>query len=196
MVRYIAILRGINVGANRKVPMAELKTLCTKLGLINVQTYIQSGNILFELAKTESVSILQDRLHLAFSETFGFDIPVIIRTAEEMVESIIRNPFLTESDVDIERLHLTILKEEPSPELVNNVKELKFLPDRFEIIGKEVFIYCENGYGRTKITNDFFEKKLKIPASTRNWKTVMKLNEMITSNYPLPLGFSQRTLNY
>jgi uncharacterized protein (DUF1697 family) len=73
------------------------------------------------------------------------------------------------------------LKQIPSPELVMEIEEMNFQPDRFEILGSDVFVYCENGYGRTKITNDFFEKKLKIPASTRNWKTVMKLHEMITS---------------
>jgi uncharacterized protein (DUF1697 family) len=181
-MRYIAILRGINVGANRKVPMAELKILLAKLGLINVQTYIQSGNIIFELSKSEPVLELQDRLHQAISETFGFDIPVIIRTAEEMGKSIANNPFLKEKDADIERLHLTFLKENPSPELVEKIKQLQFLPDRFDIIGNDVFIYCENGYGTSKLINPFFEKKLKVAATTRNWKTVMKLHEMSLSN--------------
>jgi uncharacterized protein (DUF1697 family) len=181
MTKYIAILRGINVGSNRKVPMAELKVLCSKLGLRNVQNYIQSGNLIFELAKPESIADLQDRLHQAISETFGFDIPVIVRTALEMDESITSNPFLKEKDTDIDKLHLTFLKEEPSPELLERIIALQFLPDRFEIVGKDVFVYCENGYGRTKITNDFFEKKLKVQATTRNWKTVMKLHEMINS---------------
>lgn len=180
-MRYIAILRGINVGANRKVPMAELKVLCAELGLINVQSYIQSGNIIFELAKPKPVSALQDRLHLTISETFGFDIPVIVRTAEEMAKSIANNPFLKEKDADIERLHLTFLKENPSPELVEKIKQLQFLPDRFDIIGNDVFIYCENGYGTSKLINPFFEKKLGVTATTRNWKTVMKLLELITS---------------
>jgi uncharacterized protein (DUF1697 family) len=181
-MRYIAILRGINVGANRKVPMKDLKMLCTKLGLLNLQTYIQSGNVVFGLAQPESVSELECRLQKAFTETFGFDIPVLVRTLKEMEESIAKNPLLKEKDADIEKLHLTFLKENPAPELLEKIKPLQFLPDRFEIIGRDVFVYCENGYGRTKITNDFFEKKLKVQATTRNWKTVMKLHEMTLSN--------------
>jgi uncharacterized protein (DUF1697 family) len=180
-MRYISILRGINVGTGRKVPMADLKKLCENLGLLNVQTYIQSGNVVFELAKTEAIPMLENRLQQAFSGTFGFDIPVIARTAEEWAESIVINPLWKEKDADIERLHLTCLKEVPSPELLEKIRMFQFLPDRFEIIGKDVFIFCAAGYGTSKLTNSFFESKLKTPATTRNWKTVMKLHEMVNS---------------
>ncbi|HZL10800.1 MAG TPA: DUF1697 domain-containing protein [Prolixibacteraceae bacterium] len=182
MPKYVAIFRGINVGTGRKVPMVDLKVLCAKLGLVNVQSYIQSGNIIFELAKPEAIVALEESLHLAISETFGFDIPVILRTSEEMEKSSSTNPFLKEKDVDIEKLHLTFLREVPAPELIEKIKAFQFLPDRYEIIGNDVFVYCPNGYGRTKITNDFFEKKLKVQATTRNWKTVMKLLELSNLN--------------
>ncbi len=186
MSKYIAILRGINVGSGRKVPMADLKKLCESLGLKNVQTYIQSGNLVFELAQPEPIAELEVRLQKAYSETFGFEIPVLIRTAEEWAESIARNPFLKEENTDIDRLHLTCLKELPSPELLEKIRTFQYLParqahgepDRDEIIGREVFVYCANGYGKTKFTNSFFESKLKTLATTRNWRTVMKLNEM------------------
>lgn len=180
-MRYISILRGINVGTGRKVPMADLKKLCENVGLQNVQTYIQSGNVIFELNKPEPVSVLQERLYLAISAIFGFDIPVIVRTADEWAKSIVNNPFWKEKDVDIDRLHLTCLKEIPSPELVEKIKMFQYLPDRFEIIGKDVFIFCAAGYGTSKLVNSFFESKLKVQATTRNWKTIMKLHEMITS---------------
>lgn len=178
-MRYIAFLRGINVGSGRKVPMADLKKLCESLGLKNVQTYIQSGNLVFELAQPEPISELEARLQKAFSETFGFEIPVLIRTAEEWAESVAQNPFLKEENADIDRLHLTCLKELPSPGLVEKIKTFQFLPDRYEIIGRDVFIFCAAGYGTSKLVNSFFESKLKTPATTRNWKTVMKLNEML-----------------
>lgn len=178
-MRYIAILRGINVGTGRKVPMADLKKLCEKLGLVNLQTYIQSGNIIFDQNKPEPVAVLQERLCQAISATFGFDIPVIVRTAEEWAESIAKNTFWKEKDADIDRLHLTCLKEVPSPELVEKIKMFQYLPDRYEIIGNDVFIFCAAGYGTSKLTNSFFESKLKVPATTRNWKTVMKLHEMV-----------------
>lgn len=180
-MRYIAILRGINVGTGRQVPMADLKKLCGNLGLQNVQSYIQSGNVIFDLAKPEQISVLENRLQLAFTENFGFEIPVIVRTVEEWIESIAQNPYLKEENVDIDRLHLTFLKELPKPELIEKIKVYQYLPDRYEIIGRNVFIFCAAGYGTSKLVNSFFESKLKVPATTRNWKTVIKLHEMITS---------------
>jgi len=181
-MRYIAILRGINVGTGRKVPMVDLKKLCEALELQNVQTYIQSGNMVFELGRPEAILMLEMRLQQAFSETFGFDIPVIIRTDEEWAESIAQNPFLKEENLDIERLHHTFLKELPKPELLEKIKGYQYLPDRYEIIGRNVFIFCAAGYGTSKLVNSFFESKLKVPATTRNWKTVLKLHEMVLSN--------------
>jgi uncharacterized protein (DUF1697 family) len=181
-MRYISILRGINVGTGRKVPMADLRKLCETLGLKQVQSYIQSGNLVFELPVSEQIPALEARLQNAFSEAFGFGIPVLIRTSEEWANSIARNPFLKEENVDIERLHLTCLKELPSPELLEKIKTFQYLPDRYEIIGCDVFIFCAAGYGTSKLVNSFFESKLKTSGTTRNWKTVMKLHELILSN--------------
>jgi uncharacterized protein (DUF1697 family) len=161
--------------------MADLKKLCENRGLQNVKTYIQSGNVVFELARPEAIPMFETCLQQAFTEKFGFDIPVIVRTADEWAESIAQNPFLKEENVDIDRLHFTCLKEIPSPELLEKIKLFQYLPDRYEIIGRNVFIFCAAGYGTSKLVNSFFESKLKVPATTRNWKTVMKLNEMITS---------------
>ena len=179
MSKYIAILRGINVGSGRKVPMTDLKKLCESMELQNVQTYIQSGNVVFELGRPEAILMLEMRLQQAFSETFGFDIPVIVRTDEEWAESFAQNPFLKEENLDIERLHLTFLKELPKPELLEKIKGYQYLPDRYEIIGRNVFIFCAAGYGTSKLVNSFFESKLKVPATSRNWKTVLKLHDLV-----------------
>ena len=162
--------------------MADLRKLCETLGLRQVQSYIQSGNLVFELAQPEPIPELEVRLQKAFSEAFGFEIPVLIRTSEEWAASTAKNPFLKEENVEIERLHLTCLKEMPSPELLEKIKAFQFLPDRYEIVGREVFVYCAVGYGKTRLTNSFFETKLKCLATTRNWKTVMQLNELAKSN--------------
>ena len=181
MTRYISILRGINVGGNRKILMSDLKSLFGKLGFANVETYIQSGNVVFESDLKLSNADLEAKIEQAIIETFGFDVPVIIRTADEWAKSIVNNPFWKEEDANIDRLHLTCLKEVPSQELLEKIKMFQYLPDRYEIIGKDVFIFCAAGYGTSKLTNPFFESKLKVQATTRNWKTVMKLHEMITS---------------
>ncbi len=179
-MRYVSILRGINVGGNRKVPMAELKAACQKADFQNVQTYIQSGNVIFNADKTEA-SVLENKFQKVISETFGFDVPVIVRTTDEWAKSIANNPFWKEKDADIDRLHLTCLKELPKQELLEKIKLFQFLPDRYEIIGNDVFIFCAAGYGTSKLINPFFESKLKVQATTRNWKTVMKLHEMVNS---------------
>jgi len=182
MTKYITILRGINVGGARKVPMANLKVACEKSGFRNVQTYIQSGNVIFESDKKESNANLEQRIQESITETFGFDVPVIVRTAEEWTESIANNPFWKEKDADIDRLHLTFLKDLPDPEKLERINTFAFPPDKFEIIGKDVFVFCSAGYSDSKFTNQCFESKLGVQTTTRNWKTVMKLNEMVLSN--------------
>lgn len=181
-MRYISILRGINVGGNRKILMKELKVLFEKLGFTEVVTYIQSGNVVFESDLKLSNADLEVKIEQAITEIFGFDVPVIIRTTDEWAKSIVNNPFWKEKDADIDRLHLTCLKEVPSQELLEKIKLFQYLPDRYEINGKDVFIFCAAGYGTSKLTNPFFESKLKTSATTRNWKTVMKLHEMTLSN--------------
>ena len=175
MNKKIAILRGINVGGKRKILMADLKVMCQKLGWANVVTYIQSGNLIFDSEKQNSE--LEITLEKAISSRYGFDVPVIIRNARELQTSIGNNSFAA-GDTDITKLHLTFLKEKPSDENVEKIKTYNYDPDKFEIEEKEVFIYCAGKYHQTKLTNNFFENKLKVGATTRNWKTVLKLQEL------------------
>jgi len=190
MAKYISILRGINVGGNRKILMKDLKVLFEKLGFSKVETYIQSGNVVFESDLKLLNTDLEVKIQQAIVGTFGFDAPVIVRTADEWAKSIVNNPFWKEKDADIDRLHLTCLKEVPSPELLDKIKQFQYLPDRYEIVGNDVFIFCAAGYGTSKLTNPFFESKLKVQATTRNWNTVMKLNEMAVSKVQTTEGES------
>jgi uncharacterized protein (DUF1697 family) len=175
MENKIGILRGINVGGKRKILMADLKSLCEKLGLNNVATYIQSGNLIFASGKQNSE--LESILEKGIKETFGFDVPVIVRSSKELDASIKNNPFYDEN-ADINSLHLTFLKEKPTKE--NQEKALAFNcePDKFKIEDKYVYILCKGKYHKTKLTNNFFEKKLNTGATTRNWKTVLKLSDL------------------
>lgn len=175
MNRKIAILRGINVGGKRKILMADLKTLCEKLGFKNVKTYIQSGNLIFTSDKLNSE--LEKKLEKAITDKFGFDVPVIVRSSEELQISIDKNPFF-DADTDVDRLHLTFLKEKPTEENKETILTYNSEPDKFKIDGRNVFIFCTGKYHQSKLTNDFFEKKLHTGATTRNWKTVLKLNEL------------------
>lgn len=176
MNRKIAFLRGINVGGKRKILMTDLISLCGNLGWENVVTYIQSGNIIFDSDAPNSE--LEKNLEIAIAEKYGFDIPVIIRSSNELQTAIDRNPFYDE-DSKIDQLHLTFLKENPTKENVEKTRTCNYEPDKFKIEDKEVFVYCTGKYHRSKLTNTFFGKKLNTATTTRNWKTVLKLSELI-----------------
>ena len=175
MRNKVAILRGINVGGKRKILMADLKSLCEKLGWKEVSTYIQSGNIIFKSEKENRE--LEDELAKGISEHFGFDVPVLVRSSEELQNSVEQNPFYN-SEADISKLHFTFLKDKPEAEELQVIKSHSFEPDQFAIDNQGIFIYCEGKYHESKLTNNFFERQLKIGATTRNWKTVMKLSEL------------------
>ncbi len=175
MNKKIAILRGINVGGKRKILMADLKSLCEKLGMKSVRTYIQSGNLIFNSDKKSFE--LENDLEKAITENYGFDVPVIVRTEKEFGNAINNNPFF-DDNTDIKQLHLTFLKEKPKKENIENTLTRNYEPDKFKIDDKDVFIFCAGKYHKSKLTNIFFEKQLKVGATTRNWKTVLKLWEL------------------
>ena len=176
MQKYISILRGVNVGG-RKVPMANLKSLYEDLGFKEVITYIQSGNVIFKADKT-SGQTLEKIIEKKINEIFNMAVPVIIRRVREMKNVLANNPFLKMKGIDINKLHVTFLEKLPGQNELDNTKKYDYTPDRFIIAGREVFLYCPGGYGKTKLSNNFFESKLKVHATTRNWKTVNKLVEI------------------
>lgn len=175
MDQKIAILRGINVGGNRIMRMADLKARCEYLGWQQVQTYIQSGNVIFHAPEPDHE--LESILESEIAKTWGFDVPVIVRSAAELRRIIASNPF-DDDRADITQLHLTLLKEKPAPAHLDQTSAIRHDPDQFTIKGKEIFILCKGKYHQTKLTNAFFEKKLNTPTTTRNWKTILKLKEL------------------
>jgi len=170
---YIAILRGINVSGQKMIKMAELKDLFTGLKCTNVRTYIQSGNVIFESAI--DAETLEKKIEKQIEKVFGFEVPVLVRSVEEMKKVLEKNPFLKDKKVDPEKLHVTFLSEVPSKENIEATNKLSFEPDQFILAKKEVYVHCPDKYGTTKINNTFFEKKLKVTATTRNLKTVKEL---------------------
>lgn len=175
-MKYIAILRGINVGGRRKVRMEDLRGFMEEVGFTEVQTYIQSGNIVFEDPLSRSDEEITGLIEKLISDHYYFEVPVIVWSTRELQEAINENPYAR--DYAVERLHLTFLKKEPSTEALNEIEVYDFPPDLYMISGKKVFIYCDGKYSDSKLTNKFFEDKLKVSATTRNWKTVQKLGDM------------------
>ncbi len=157
--------------------MADLKSLFEEMGFTNIKTYIQSGNVIFTSNHEEDHLELSNKLEKAINDKFGFEVPVIIRTSGELEYAVNQNPFY-KGGMEIAPLHLTFLDRKPTPESQQQTEVYNYEPDKFVIKGENVFIFCESKYHKTKLTNNFFEKKLKVKATTRNWKTVLKLLEL------------------
>lgn len=177
MPAYVAMLRGINVGGQKIIRMEHLRESCAALGFRNVETYIQSGNILF-LTTDQSPSALSQRISEAIRRDFGFSVPAVVKTARELESVIKSNPFLKEKGIDASKLHVTFLADVPSRSALKHLEGLPAGPDRFHGGRQEIYLYCPDGYGNTKLSNTAFEKALSVGATTRNWKTVHALFEM------------------
>ena len=179
MNTYICILRGINVSGHKIIKMDELKNLFQKLGFNAVQTYIQSGNVVF---KSEEANQRELELLIAnrILEVFGFDVPVLVKSNKELQFIFENNPFLKKGITDISKLHVTFLSELPNAELVKQFSEFDFGTDEYLIEKSTIYIHCPiNGYGNSKISNQFIENKLKLKATTRNWKTITQLVDLM-----------------
>ena len=177
MPAYIAMLRGINVGGQKPVRMEQLRESCAALGFRSIETYVQSGNIVF-LDEKKSPSNLSKSISEAILDDFGFRVPVLVKTSREMGEVIKRNPFLKETGIDPTKLHVTFLPEAPSKDALKSLERFPTKPDRFYVGRQEIYLYCPGGYGKTKLSNTAFEKVLSMGTTTRNWKTVGALFEM------------------
>lgn len=174
MQTYISILRGINVSGQKKMLMTDLAKLYEDLGFKEVVTYIQSGNIIFKTDKKFTDVKLAKLIEDKIVATYNFQVPVIIRTLKELQDIVFVNPFGKE---EIDSLYVTFLSNSPNAINLEKLENVNFLPDKFEIINKEIFLSVSS-YGNTKLSNNFFENKLKVTATTRNWKTVIKLLEL------------------
>jgi uncharacterized protein (DUF1697 family) len=174
---YIALLRGINVSGQKSIKMADLSKLCESLHFNNISTYLQSGNIIFKYDISDT-SIIADKIKKAIRKKYGFDVDVIVRTAHELEKIISGNPLIQMPNIDAYKLHITFLQNHPQEQNVSTIEMAKEDNEVFVIKDREVYLYCPNGYGRTKLNNQAFEKKLKTPATTRNWKTAHALLEI------------------
>jgi len=158
--------------------MAELRDLCPRLGFTQVETYLQSGNLIVSTPSGDEE--VRTRLVQGICDAFGYtDVSVLVRTAEQLNAVVRGNPFLG-GDRDITKLHATFLARRPEPDALGHVDADRFLPDEFSLQSAVVYVHCPNGYGRTKLHNKFFERKLGMQATTRNWKTVLALLERAT----------------
>jgi uncharacterized protein (DUF1697 family) len=174
---FLALLRGINVGGKNKLPMTDLVALFAAAGCRDVRSYIQSGNVIFQ-ADLEVVASLPDVITAAIAEKYGYQVPVVLRTAVQLGDVIRQNPFVAQG-ADEETLHVLFLADRPSVARVESLDLDRSPPDAFVVSGQEVYLRLPNGAGRTKLTNSYFDAKLATVSTGRNWRTVTALYAMM-----------------
>nr|WP_321232192.1 DUF1697 domain-containing protein [uncultured Psychroserpens sp.] len=174
MNTYITLLRGINVGGHKKVPMAELRELLTKTGFETVKTYIQSGNIILKSSAGEN-AIIEKRVHEEIQLHFGFDVPVIARSRDAFQQIFDACPFSGEKK---ETSYFVLLSGIPDNKLVADVMKITYDNEEFQIIDDCLYFHSSIGYGNSKFNMNLFEKKLKVSATSRNFKTMVKLIDL------------------
>lgn len=173
MTLYMAFLRGINVGGKHIVKMAELKRTLEEAGILRVQTYIQSGNILFE--SDEAAGELEERFERLLETTFGFPMPTMIRSAEEMKNMMERCPYSFAELTEGQSIHLSLLKHEPTEQEIAAIPELDTGRDEYRIDGRELYWF----FSQSMLDSKLPRKLQKIgPATMRNWKTIVKMDEL------------------
>lgn len=178
MEKYISLLRGINVSGQKKIKMADLKLHYESLGFTNVRSYIQSGNVVFCSDEVNNKGIKEIIEH-KIEEVYNFTVPVLILSKREMEQIISKVPFDL-NVIDITKLAVIFLEATPDKSLVKEILPFSTKTEHFVIIKNVIYFNCTIGFGKTKLTNNFFEKKLKLTATSRNWKTTNKLLELIT----------------
>jgi uncharacterized protein (DUF1697 family) len=173
MNTFVALLRGINVGGKKMVPMPALRSLFSALGHADVVTYIQSGNVVFRTPgrKEKEIAVA---LEQEIAATFGISVTVLLRTPAELEAIAENNPFL-EGKADISKLHVVFLAEPPAPKAATKLDPERSPPDEFRLRGREIYLHLPNGMGRSKLTIDYFERRLGVAASARNWNTLLRL---------------------
>src|SRR5208337_690323 len=175
----ISMLRGVNVGGHNKIKMDALRELCESLKLQDVQTYVQSGNVVFR-TDTKDLAALAKRIEDAIERKFGFRPGVTLRTSSDLRDTIARNPFAKRREIDASKLIVTFLAAEPSRETGDEILKIKTGPEEVRIGGREIYIYFPDGMGQSKLW-PAIDKALKKSGTGRNWNTVTKLLEMAES---------------
>ncbi len=175
MTVYVAMLRGVNVGGN-SLKMDWLREACAGLGLQNVRTYVQSGNIIFS-ARLSALK-LAETLKTTIDAQTRLPVTVVVRSASEMAKIVAGNPFLKQKGVDLAKLHVTFLAKAPSKPAPEKLDALAGRRDEYRLVGQEIYLHCPINYGETKLSNTAIEKALSVGATTRNWKTVTVLCAM------------------
>lgn len=174
MHTYISLLRGINVGGHKKIKMADLRQLYSSLGLAKVKSYVQSGNVVFDTTSADRTDIAS-QIESAIESAYGFHVPVLLRTADELQTLIEQNPLLPLTAGETKNHYVLFLDRLPTVEEVTQLGTPVDGQEQFAPLNDALFVYYPKGAGRTKLTTNYFERKLSVAGTMRNWRTLNKL---------------------
>jgi uncharacterized protein (DUF1697 family) len=175
-MKYVALLRGVNVGGKNMVPMKDLAAMFVKAGCKDVTTYIQSGNVVFS-APAAVAKKLAAQISAAIEKKWGYKVPIVLRNNEQLAATIVGHSFI-KAGKDPKSCHVMFLADEPTPQAVAALDPNRSPGDFFEVSGGEIYLHLTNGVAKIKLTNAYFDSKLKTICTGRNWATVLKLHEM------------------
>ena len=176
MPRYVALLRGINLGGNNLIKMEELRDMLEQLGFQNVRSYINSGNLGFDTTKTSEAKLVE-KIEAAVEKRFGRPVPIMVREQKDIERILKNNPFdgMYESH---KHMHVLFLKEEMPTEKAEQLQASALPGEQYEVRGLEIYNLLPNGVAGSLLTKCFFERKPKVSYTGRNWRTVEKLAEL------------------
>jgi uncharacterized protein (DUF1697 family) len=178
MTAIVSLFRGINVGGHQQIKMVDLKTMHETLGLKNVLSYIQSGNVVWTSDDLD-LAQLQQQIEHSFEVKFGFHVQVFVRTSAALEAIIEKNPFQNQQNKDPKWVAVMFLATRPDNAAQEDLLKSYAGPEEIFFTGKEMYIYYPNGVGRSKLTHSFIEKKLKTFGTARNWNTILQLQKLL-----------------
>lgn len=168
----ISFLRGVNMAGHFPLKMTDLSDMYKDLGFKDTETYIQSGNVIFTCPANLQRAEITEKIEAAVLNKFGYAVPVMIRTVDDIKKIIAENPFISESKFDPSKMVAILLYEKPTEAQIQKMVNINYPPDKFAISGNEIFVYCPDGFGKSKLYTNFFEKKMGVTGTARNWKTI------------------------
>lgn len=183
MSKLFSFLRGVNMTGHNTIKMTDLTEIFKRLGFKDAKTYIQSGNVIFTSIDDLTTKEIALKIEASITKKFGYKVSAIVRTENELKTAVKLNPFISEMDTDHSKMAVIFLTEKPTPDQIARIAEVDYPPDKFKIVGKEIYIYCPNGFGRTKLYTNFFENKMKVTGTARNWKTINAVLEIAETNH-------------
>jgi uncharacterized protein (DUF1697 family) len=178
MTTYLVLLRGINVGAKTQIAMDDLRKLFEALGHRDVRTHLRTGNVVFTASGAGSAATMAKEIEKRVAEDLDVPSTVLVRTTGQLAKIVEGNP-LAGGPRDPAKLHVTFLVDAPKADRIAKLDDLPAEGEEFSVAGREVYLHCPNGYGRTKLSNANLERRLGVAATTRTWRVVNTLHDLM-----------------